>query len=94
MHAIVFNYNHISFNNVWIKNENRERGHLLRNSEEFQLPPVNLEFMRRMPYYTLPKEWNNLGDVRFQSNRTTFIYSLKNILLDVNPAALNVLTTS
>ncbi len=81
MQVVTFNYCHESFNSTWIRNEQRERGYLLRNTEEYQLPKINLEFTRRMPLYTLPYEWNKLGDIRFQRNREIFCISLKNILL-------------
>ena len=94
MHSIVFNYHHPSFANVWKKNETRERGYLLRNSDEFEMPPVNIELFRRMPLYTLPKLWNSLGDLRFLTNRTTFIISIKNILLSADQAALTSLSVT
>ncbi len=92
MHAVTFNYCHESFASTWIRNEQRERGYLLRNAEEYQLPKINLEFMRRMPLYTLSYELNKLGDIRFQRNRETFCISLKNILLGDCQADLRTLS--
>ncbi len=92
MHAITINYSHSSFDNVWQKNEQRERGYLLRNADEFQLPRVNHEQIRRMPLYTLPKEWNRLGDIRYHSNRETISIVLKSILLGDNPTDLHSLS--
>ena len=86
MHPIVFNYNHPSFNNVWRRNVVRETGHLLRNRDEFEIPAVNLELIRRMPIYTLPKAWNSLGEIRSQANRTTFIAELNNFLRGADQA--------
>ena len=94
MHAIMFNYSHCSFDNVWQKNEQRERGYLLRNAEEYQLPRVNHEQIRRMPIYALPYEWNRLGDIRFHTNRETFSMALKNILLGGNPTDLHTLSVT
>ena len=92
MHAVTFNYCHISFNTVWTKNENRDLGYLLRNANEYQLPRVKIEVTRRMPIYTLPDEWNRLGDARFHRNRETFEITVKNILMGSNPSSLHTLS--
>ena len=70
---------------MFLRNQHRERGYELRNRDEYQLPMINYEFTRRMPIYAMPNEWNQLGDVRFYHNRSTFLIALKNILFDTNP---------
>ncbi len=92
MHSITYNYCHHSFNNIFLRNQHRERGYELRNRDEYQLPMVNYESTRRMPIYAMPKEWNQLGDVRFHHNRSTFLIALKNTLFDINPDHLGNLT--
>ena len=72
MHPITYNYCQSYFNNTWTRNQQRERGHELRNREEYHLPRLDYEFTRHMPIYTIPREWNQLGDIRFHYNRTTF----------------------
>ncbi len=94
MHSITYNYCHSSFNNTWTRNHQHERGHELRNREEYQLPRINYEFTRRMPLYTLPKEWNQLGDIRFHYNRTTISIALKNSLFCTNPDTLGFRTVA
>jgi hypothetical protein len=70
MHAIAYNYNIESFNNVRMKQRNLDMN--LRNTNDFILPAVRRENFRRFPIYSLPLEWNHLGNVKLQRNRTTF----------------------
>ena len=63
-------------------NEDRERAYELRNNPEFLLPAPRIEFFLKQPMYSLPYEWNNLDDVRFQNNKITFQINLKNNLLN------------
>jgi hypothetical protein len=72
MHAIAYNYNIESFNNIWMTNQQRNLDMNLRNTNDFILPTVRRENFRRFPIYSLPLEWNLLGDVKLQRNRTTF----------------------
>ncbi len=72
MHAVAYNYNIESFNNVWMTNQQHNLDMNLRNADDFILPAVRRETFRRFLIYSLPLEWNQLGDVKFQRNRTTF----------------------
>jgi hypothetical protein len=76
MHAVVYNYTIEFFVNVWQNNNQRNIEMDLRNANDLVLPPVNSETFRRFPLYSLPHEWNQLGDTKLQQNRTTFKYSL------------------
>jgi hypothetical protein len=82
MHAINYGYMIPSFANVWNKNENREMERQLRNDDLFQIPPPRCEFFKKIPLYSLPFEWNNIGDLRFQANPITFSFALKNTLFE------------
>ena len=42
---------------------------------------LSIEFVKQQPIYSLPNEWNALGDLRFQHNMTTFRIRLKYDLL-------------
>ena len=77
MHAIKLGYAPESFTNVWTVNENRAHDYQLRNNNEFVLPAPRIEFLKKQPIYTLPHEWNKIGD-----NRTTFRIELKNYLFN------------
>ena len=82
MHSIRYNYAPKSFENVFVRNNDRDIDYNLRNNDEFALPAVRIEFFKRFPLYTFPYAWNSLGDIKFQSNRVTFQIALKNHLLD------------
>ena len=81
MHSIRFKYAPKSFNDVWTLNANREHEYQLRNNNEFVLIAPRIEFVKKQPIYSLPNEWNALGDLRFQHNMTTFRIGLKYDLL-------------
>jgi hypothetical protein len=82
MHAIYYKYNLSSFSNIWLTNAQRDIDMELRNANDFILPFVNRESFRRCPLYSLPFEWNKLGDIRYQSNRYTFKVALLYDLLE------------
>ena len=82
MHSIKYNYAPDSFKDTWTLNEERERAYDLRNNSDFLLPAPRIEFFKKQPMYSLPFEWNQLDDVRFQNNKITFQINLKNNLLN------------
>ena len=77
MHSIRYGYAPESFNDVWNLNANRDHDYQLRNNNEFALPAPRIEFVKKQPIYTLPNEWNSLGNSRFQRNAVTFRIELK-----------------
>jgi hypothetical protein len=87
MHSVVYNYNLESFSNIWHTNNHRGMGIDLRNANDYTLPTVHRELFRKIPLYSLPLEWNNLGDLKFYQNRTTFkIALLYDLFESLNPA--------
>jgi hypothetical protein len=44
MHSITYNYAPLTFANTWIKNNDRNTGHNLRNDEDYLLPHPRVEF--------------------------------------------------
>ena len=82
MHSIKYNYAPESFSNMFPINQHRTHEHDLRNNDDFMLPRVNFDFIKRMPIYTLPLEWNSFGDNKFQPNRFTFKKATFNVLMD------------
>jgi hypothetical protein len=81
MHAIHYKHAPQAFTGTWIRNEDRETGHELRNSNEYTLPKVNYNFIKNTPLYTLPHTWNTAGPEKHHQNWITFKTSLKEILL-------------
>ena len=84
MHSVEYGYNK-AFENTWTHNNQRNPAINLRNGNEFYLPPVNKEVFRKSTLYSLPHTWNNLGDIKYQPNRTTFkINLLYNLFENLN----------
>ncbi len=82
MHSVVYNHCNTSLNNVWVKNENRQIDHNLRNVDDFLLPPVRIEQFRKFPVYSFAYLWNTLGNLKLQPNPITFEISLENELFE------------
>ncbi len=76
MHSYVYGYAPKSFNNTWIKNNQREIQHNLCNNDDFMLPMARIELFKKIPMYSFPLALNAVGDIRFQQNKTTFRWGL------------------
>ena len=92
MHSTHFSYAPISTRNLWPRNEARNIGIQLRNSNNYSLPKCNYSFFSKFPAYTLPLLWNTYpGTSILQPNKTTFLTSLKNELLNTPPPTPDIL---
>ena len=54
MHSIRYNYAPKSFENVFVRNNERDIDYNLRNNDEFALPAVRIEFFKRFPLFMFP----------------------------------------
>jgi hypothetical protein len=63
MHSIEDNNVPSSFELTWTKNNATQQNHNLRNMDKYVLPHPRIEFFKKIPLYSLPKEWNNIGDL-------------------------------
>ncbi len=54
------------------KNENRDHDYQLRDYDRDSLPYPRIEFFKKIPIYSLPLEWNLIGDLTFQRNKILF----------------------
>ena len=72
MHTIEHNTAPHSFVGTWAKNGviDGENGIILRNMNDYKLPPPRTEQFKKSPLYSLPLEWNN-----FNHNETKQIIS-------------------
>ena len=77
MHSVENNYAPKSFSTTWTKNEQRNINYPLRNNDQYFLPIINFESLKNIPLFSFPAEWNNIGDLRFQTNKITFQIALK-----------------
>ena len=72
MHSIYYEYAPPSFTNTWTTQAQLHPELNLRNANDFYLPFPRIELYKKLPLYSLPLAWNNLGDLCFQHNRYTF----------------------
>jgi hypothetical protein len=82
MHAVEYNYAPSSFGDIWTKNAVRHAEHNLRNNELYNLPVIRLELFRKIPLYSLPFEWNNIGDIILHNNKNLFKNLLREKLMN------------
>jgi hypothetical protein len=82
MHSVYNNYCSESFSTIWIKNEHRRIEHNLRNANDFLLPHLRIELLRKFPAYSFAHVWNSIGDLKFQPNPITFRISLEEEMLN------------
>jgi hypothetical protein len=50
MHSYVYDYAPKSFANTWVKNNQRETQHNLRNNDDFMLPMARIELLKKYPF--------------------------------------------
>ena len=82
MHSIFYEYAPLSFSQIWMKNNDRQHEHNLRNDNDYFLPNPRLEQFKKFPIYSLPFEWNHAGVVTLYENNTTFKIALKGQLFE------------
>jgi hypothetical protein len=86
MHSIFYNYAPNSFTDTWSTLAQLQPELNLRNSHNFYLNFPRIELFKKLPLYSLPSTWNDLGDLRFQPNKFTFRTSLYDFLQPLPPA--------
>jgi hypothetical protein len=80
MHSVYYEYAPRSFNQTWLKNNQRQNEHNLRNYDDFTLPNPRIEQFKRFPIYSLPLEWNQAEVLTLYELRTTFKFALRDQL--------------
>jgi hypothetical protein len=81
MHCFVNNRLPFSFNEMWITNRNRNPALQLRNADDFYVPAHRFETVKRFPYFTFPKLWNEEPVSKHIQSKKIFCASLKSALL-------------
>jgi hypothetical protein len=82
MHSIFYEYAPLSFSQIWMKNNDRQHEHNLRNDNDYLLPNPRQEQYKKFPIYSLPFEWTQAGVVTLYENKTTFKIALKGQLFE------------
>jgi hypothetical protein len=85
IHSIYHKYSPSSLHGTWTTNGQRENNYNLRNAADYYTPPARTSHTEKLPYFALPKMWNNLHDQKFTPNQTTFKIEIKKRLLENNP---------
>ena len=85
MHQIRNNLAPRSFQNTWTLNRNRDI--LLRNENDFQVPPFRINIVKRFPLCNFPIVWNELENPLIKEilNPMAFSRELKQFLLEDLP---------
>jgi hypothetical protein len=81
VHSIYHKYSPPSLHNTWITNGQRENNYDLRNAASLYTPPARTVHAEKLPYFALPKMWNNLTDQKFTQNPVTFKIEIKKYFL-------------
>ncbi len=78
MHSIEYKYAPKSFENTWLKNNERNADRELRNGNYFLLAQPRTETFKKSTFYALAFIWNNLAPgPKLKQNRITFKWALK-----------------
>jgi hypothetical protein len=79
-------YSPPSLFHVWKTNAERHNLYTgnLRNANDNSVPLAKKEPTGRLPYFTLPKFWNELNEMKLVSNPITFKLFTQDMLLNFN----------
>ena len=85
MHRYILQQTPASFNNMWVRNEERIRlqDNYLRNQQEFHIQPTRLMSTDNFPLVLFPQLWNNFNDLSIKNitSPATFNANLKSYFL-------------
>ena len=86
MHRYIIHEVPASFNNMWMRNEERRRQQdiFLRNQEEFYVQPTRLTTTDNFPLALFPRLWNNFSEesIKNIASKTEFNFKLKNFFIN------------
>ncbi len=71
----------LSFANTWTTNIEKNPEHALRNANDLFIPLHRVEFVKRLPLYTLPFAWNTAPGEKLNPRQHLYLKELKNVLL-------------
>ena len=86
VHSIYHKYSPSSLHSTWVTNSMRNNQHDLRNADDLYVPLARTEHVKRLPYFQLPKMWNELYEQKYTPNPTTFKIAIKEYFISLtNP---------
>ena len=81
MHSYYFKKLPMSFSELWLTNRQRNQDRILRDADNYYIPPHRIEIVKRMPLFAFPTAWNEAADIKYNPVQHLFIKELKKILL-------------
>jgi hypothetical protein len=81
MHSFHFRQLPLSFADTWATNIERNPARALRNANDLFIPPHRVEFVKRLPLYTLPLFWNTAPGNKLNPRQHLYLKELKIVLL-------------
>lgn len=84
MHSIIHKYSPPSLHHTWTTNNQRNNGLDLRNADDLYIPLARTEQVKKLPYFALPKVWNELYEQKYTPNPITFKIAIKSHFLALN----------
>jgi hypothetical protein len=81
MHTFHFKQLPFSFANTWTTKIERNPERVLRNANDLFIPPHRVEFIKRLPLYTLPLVWNTAPGETLNPRQHLYLKEFKNVLL-------------
>ena len=82
MHSIVYDYAPVSLQGEFPINQLNSE-YQLRNNEDFLIPRINLESIKRFPFYKYPTLWNDLSpELKSLNRKNEFKYKIKSSFLE------------
>ena len=86
IHSIYYKTSPPSLHGIWPTNQQRGIDRDLRDAHQLYIPFARTDHVKRLPYFSFPKTWNDLPDCKLSNNTTTFKISLKSHLLSLTAA--------
>ena len=71
IHSIYYKTSPPSLHGIWQTNQQRGIDCDLCDAHQLYLPFARTDHVKRLPYFSFPKTWNNLPDCKLSSNSTT-----------------------
>jgi len=75
----------LSFAELWQTNRQRNPERILRDAEDYYLPPYRIEMVKPMPLFAIRAAWNEADAIKYNPIQHLFIKELKRILLLPQP---------
>ena len=72
VHSILNKYSPIALHYTWQTNQERDPNYGLWDAHLLYIPFARTDHVKRLPFFSLPKLWNDLPDFKLSRNHITF----------------------